>query len=135
MKTCQCEKIEKCNCINDCKKKEIVAALQNISFEYKLEPSFKFSELNESSDSEMDFTYSPPFSVAAKLAKKPPLCIASTQYEPQQIEEIVEEVVKEKKSKIESTKAKAGVAKNSKANLKAKSKPAKPVKGKDVKKE
>lgn len=133
-KTCHCEKIEKCQCINDCKKRDIVAALENISIEYKLEPSFKFSELQESSDSEMDFEYSPPFSVAAKFCKKPPLCYAATQYEPQEIEEIIEEVVKEKKCKVES-KTKAGVAKNAKASVKSSANLKGKQKGKEVKKE
>lgn len=132
MKNCQCEKIDECRCLNDCKKKEIVAALKNISAEYNLNPSFEFSELNESSDSEMDFEYTPPFAVAAKLRKKPPVCFASTQYEQQEIEEIAEEEIKEK-GKVESSKAKAGLAKNVKAG---KSKAAaKPIKEKVVKKE
>lgn len=109
-KKCPCEKIEQCKCINDCKKKEISLALKMISLEYKLEPPLNFSEICESSDSEMDFEYTPPFNViSTKLAKKRAVCYASTQYEKQEIEEIVvveENADKKKKEKVGKTKPK-----------------------------
>jgi hypothetical protein len=99
-KNCQCERIESCECISDCTKKDVIAALKNISFEYRLQTPLKFSELNESSDSEMDFEFTPPIAMMTKKKhKKPSVSYAATQYEKQEIKEVVVEVEKEMKVK------------------------------------
>lgn len=128
-KYCQCEKIESCKCISSCTKKDIEAALKNISFEYSLQPPLKFSELNESSDSEMDFEFTPPFAMTtSKKCKKPPVSYAATQYEKQEIKEVVVEELKVKASVKQSKKKLKGTV--DPKNLKSS---AKPSLNKDVK--
>jgi arsenate reductase-like glutaredoxin family protein len=101
-KKCLCSNIEECEHIKGDKKHctitEMRDAMKNVSIELSLENELTFNELNESSDSEMDFKYTPQNVMKrSKLCRRPPVCNVGTQYVAQKIEEVI---IEEKKLEV-----------------------------------
>lgn len=63
-KSCDCNAIDTCPCLTTCDKAHIMFELHKMSTRLCLEPELNFSDLNDSSESEVDVEFTP------KLAKK-----------------------------------------------------------------
>lgn len=83
-KSCDCDDIEKCLCLTTCDKAQIMFELQEISTRLFLKPEMNFCDLKDSSESEIDVEFTPPFAKKqenqCKAVKK---SYAGTQYEMQ----------------------------------------------------
>lgn len=83
-KSCECNDISSCSCINDCQKQSILCELEAISEVMCIIPEMKYEELNEASEcSEIDFEFTPPFEMMNKCKRDVGVSVAGTQYEEQ----------------------------------------------------
>jgi hypothetical protein len=82
VKACDCKTIESCKCISNLAKKNLICEMKKISREMSLHPELQFHELNETSESEMSFEFSPPTRMK-KLVNDAKLSNDYTQYEDQ----------------------------------------------------
>lgn len=87
VKKCDCASLKQCNCMNDCDKVHLELKLKEISTRCCLNSELKFSDLKDSSDSEIDMEFTPPSATNWKnpcLKYKPAkTSVAETQYEAQ----------------------------------------------------
>lgn len=95
-KKCDCCCIDKCACMNVCKKAQLKYELYKVSCDLELERKMTFGDLNESGESEIDFEYTPPYAVQSKNpcvkpCKPVKVSVAETQYELQAVENPVED--------------------------------------------
>lgn len=119
-KTCDCNDLCECSCINDCQRQIMLYELKAISDVLCINPTLKYEELNEASEcSEIDFEFTPPFEMMNKCRRDVRVSVAATQYEQQSFEEEAaeessENEVVETKRKIKKKVKKSGKGKNEK---------------------
>lgn len=91
-KTCDCNTIEECECYNDADKLNIYCELKRISDELCLRRDLQFCELNDTSESEMNFEFTPPFATKKNLKSKNVIkkSIGYSQYEPQIVDKFLD---------------------------------------------
>lgn len=86
-KGCNCSSIKQCNCMNSCEKARLEFELTEMTRKFCLESDLNFIDLKESSDSEIDFEFTPPSAAKFKnpcMSCKPvKKSVAGTQCESQ----------------------------------------------------
>jgi Domain of unknown function (DUF4776) len=85
VKKCSCSSITSCKCYTLCEKEEISCELRDISKTFCLNPEMRFIDLNQTSESELDFEFTPPFAMKNKFKKHTKVSYTGTQYEKQDI--------------------------------------------------
>lgn len=60
MRKCACEKIKLCRCLNGVEKKLLQIEMKRLSAELKMKTQMQFEDVYETSDSEIDFAFTPP---------------------------------------------------------------------------
>jgi hypothetical protein len=78
---CKCVDIKRCHCISQIEKRFIQEEMTSVSKELELKKELMYEEVYDSSDSDMDFSFSPPVVHAAVEKCKADVIHAETQYE------------------------------------------------------
>lgn len=78
---CKCTDIEFCRCISPTKKLLFQSELKRVSKELEMKKEMEYNEVHDSSDSEMDFEFSPPDVINSAIKGKPNVTHTGTQYE------------------------------------------------------
>lgn len=60
MRKCACENIKLCRCLNGVEKKLLQIEMKRLSAELKMKTQMQFEDVYETSDSEIDFAFTPP---------------------------------------------------------------------------
>lgn len=87
LKSCNCNNLSTCRCLNSTEKLEVVTELHEVSKNLQLGKKLSYSELRESSESEVNFEFTPE-SAANKSQKKKLESLAGTQYDQNDYEQI-----------------------------------------------
>lgn len=80
-KKCECNSFEECKCMSGMEKIILKCQLKKVSQEFCLCPEMTLEDWDESSDSEMNFEFSPPLAMKCKSKKCVKTANDSTQYE------------------------------------------------------
>lgn len=70
MRKCDCEKIKLCRCLSSIEKKVLKIEMKRLSAELKMKNEMQFEDVYETSDSEIDFEFTPPSVANAKIKCK-----------------------------------------------------------------
>lgn len=88
-KKCDCSSIDTCFCLNQCEKNRFKCEMEKVSEKLCLKSVISLSDLNDSSDSEVDMEFTPPAAANKKnphvKCKPPRVTAVETQYETQAV--------------------------------------------------
>lgn len=93
IQSCDCSTLKKCNCMNECEKARIKFELLSVSKAFCIEPELSLCDMKDSSDSEIEFEFTPPSAAKLRSSCFMPMkvSVAATQCETQVVDDKCEE--------------------------------------------